>query len=188
MCYTNTSETTQNSHPSRWLFCFSRKVDMQTEKPAYYAVLEAEVRYDKNISSTAKLIYAEVTALTQKEGYAWATNKYFADNFNISPSQVSRIMSDLQEAGYIAIEIKDKFVRKITLRKNVKPLRKNAVPPTQKAQTPPTQKAQYNNTRENNILNRDFNKNVEDNRGNNSEAKERLRAMLKEKGIINNCA
>lgn len=148
---------------------------MQTEKPSYYAILEAEVRYDKNISSTAKLIYAEITALTQKEGYAWATNKYFADNFGISASQVSRIMSDLQSSGYVTIEIKDKYVRKITLSKNVKPLRKNAYPPTQKAQTPPTQKAQDNNTRVNNKLNNAFINYSEDHRGKPSPAKEALR-------------
>lgn len=157
---------------------------MQLEKPSYYAILEAEVRYDKNISSTAKLIYAEITALTQKEGYAWATNKYFADNFDMSASQVSRIMSDLQSAGYISIEIKDQYIRKITLSKNVKPLRKNAYPLTQKAQRPPTQKAQDNNTRVNNKLNKSFINNFEDNRGKQSLAKEKLRTMLKEKGIL----
>lgn len=131
---------------------------MNDMKPSYYAVIEAEVRYDKNLSSTAKLIYAEITALTQKEGYAWATNKYFADNFELSASQVSRIVSQLAEYGYISVEIEDKYRRKITLRKNVKPLRKNAGGVTQKAQGGVTQKAQDNNTSYNTKTNRAFDK------------------------------
>ena len=129
---------------------------MDDIKPSYYAILEAEVRYDKNISSTAKLIYAEITALTQKEGYAWATNKYFADNFDLSAGQVSRIISQLADCDYISVEILDQYKRKITLRKNIKPLRKNAGGVTQKAQGGVTQKAQDNNTSSNNKTNNTF--------------------------------
>ena len=115
-------------------------------RPSYYAILDADVRYDTRLSSTAKLIYAEITALTHKEGYAWASNKYFADNFKLSASQVSRIMTQLSKLGYINVYIKDNYVRKITLRKNDKPLRKNAGGVTQKAQRGVTQKAQDNTT------------------------------------------
>lgn len=115
-------------------------------KPSYYAIIEADVRYDKKLSSTAKLIYAEITALTQKEGYAWASNKYFADNFSISSSQVSRIVSQLANRGYIDVYIEDNYLRKITLRRNEQPLRKKAGGVTQKAQRGVTQKAQHNNT------------------------------------------
>ena len=88
---------------------------MDDIKPSYFAILDADVRYDSTISSTAKLIYAEITALTQKEGYAWATNKYFATNFSISGSQVSRIISQLSDKGYINIRILDEYRREITL-------------------------------------------------------------------------
>lgn len=119
---------------------------MQKEKPNFYAVLEADVRYDNRLSSTAKVIHAEITALTNKSGYCWATNKYFADNFGISESQVSRIISQLASLGYVDLEIKDDYKRKLTLRKK----RKGG---TQKAQTPPTQKCVYNNTSINNKIN-----------------------------------
>ena len=131
---------------------------MEDIKPSYYAILEAEVRYDKNLSSTAKLIYAEITALTQKEGYAWATNKYFADNFELSAGQVSRIISQLADYEYISVEIEDQYRRKITIRKNIKPIRKNAGGVTQKAQGGVTQKAQDNNTSVNNKTNNPLNR------------------------------
>ena len=33
------------------------------EKPSYYAIIISEVRYNKNLTPNAKLLYAEITAL-----------------------------------------------------------------------------------------------------------------------------
>jgi helix-turn-helix protein len=87
------------------------------ETPNYYAILPAEVRYDQNISSLAKLLYAEITALSQKEGFAWANNQYFADLYNVHKDTISSIVGDLIQAKYIKIEVfKDKGnIRKIWL-------------------------------------------------------------------------
>lgn len=150
-------------------------------RPNFYAILEADVRYDKRLSSTAKLIYAEITALTQKEGYAWASNQYFAENFDLSASQVSRIVSQLVELDYIEVEIKDKYLRKIKVRKNIIPLRKKRKGVTQKAQTPPTQKAQDNNTSINTILNKEG---IDKNKLASSITRNRVRETLVSKGII----
>ena len=34
--------------------------------------------YNKNISNGSKLLYAEITALTNEKGYCWANNEYFS--------------------------------------------------------------------------------------------------------------
>ena len=71
------------------------------EKPSYYAILPAIVRYDKNLSQFAKLIYAEITALSNKEGYCWANNFYFANLYETTVRTVQRALNDLEKQQYI---------------------------------------------------------------------------------------
>ena len=75
------------------------------EQPNYYAIIPATVRYDTNLKSTEKLLYGEITALANKNGFCYAKNKYFADLYNVTTVSVSRWISHLQELGYIEIEI-----------------------------------------------------------------------------------
>lgn len=76
---------------------------MENEKqnPNFWAVIPATVRYDKIINSTAKLLFAEITALSNQEGYCWASNLYFAGLFGITETQVSRLISNLNDRGFI---------------------------------------------------------------------------------------
>lgn len=73
------------------------------ENPGYYAIIPAEIRYDPNLSSTAKLLYAEITSLCSKYNECWATNDYFAKLYNCSTRQISRIISQLRQSGYIKV-------------------------------------------------------------------------------------
>ena len=41
---------------------------MKQERPGYWAVLPASVRYDETLPPNAKLIYAEIAALAQIDG------------------------------------------------------------------------------------------------------------------------
>lgn len=95
------------------------------EQPNYYAVLTADVRYDKRLSANAKLLYAEITALAQKEGFAWASNQYFAELYDVHKITVSGWVKELRDAGYITVEITDQTYRKITLSKNTKGVSEN---------------------------------------------------------------
>ncbi len=67
----------------------------------YYAIIPANVRYDKDLSANAKLLYGEIIALSNGEGYCWATNSYFANLYNVKNIAVSRWISQLVKKGYI---------------------------------------------------------------------------------------
>lgn len=70
----------------------------------YYAVLPANVRYDKNITPNAKLLYAEITALCNDKGYCWAGNAYFAELYGVTKTSISNWISSLQKNGYIDVQ------------------------------------------------------------------------------------
>jgi SOS-response transcriptional repressor LexA len=75
------------------------------ENKSYYAIIPAEVRYDEDLTPNAKLLYAEITALTNEKGYCWATNNYFAKLYKTSPITISRWIRALKEKGYITTDI-----------------------------------------------------------------------------------
>lgn len=78
------------------------------QQPSYYAILTANVRYDKNLKANEKLLYAEITALCNMYGTCWATNQYFAKLYDVSTRSVSSWIANLVQQGYINSEIKYK--------------------------------------------------------------------------------
>ena len=76
-------------------------MDNNKPQPSFYANIPATVRYDKNLCANAKLMYGEITALTNKNGYAWAGNEYFAELYGVSLKTVSRWITQLESEGYI---------------------------------------------------------------------------------------
>lgn len=75
------------------------------DKKSYYAIIPANVRYDKDLSANAKLLYGEITALCNEKGYCWATNSYFAELYGVSNKSISRWISQLIEKKYIHSQI-----------------------------------------------------------------------------------
>ena len=78
---------------------------MSEGKPGYYAVIPAQVRYDAELRPNAKLLYGELTALAGPDGYCWASDKYFAELFGLSPKTVNDLIQSLRRKGYIRIEM-----------------------------------------------------------------------------------
>ena len=78
---------------------------MDDIRPSYYAVIPADVRYDEGIPPNAKLLYGEISALVGKEGFCYASNSYFMKLFGFSDPTISRLITQLEKAGYIRREI-----------------------------------------------------------------------------------
>lgn len=78
---------------------------MTEGKKSYYAIIPANIRYDESLPPNAKLLYGEITALCNAEGYCWASNKYFAELYDVSPITISRWINILVSKGYIASQI-----------------------------------------------------------------------------------
>ena len=78
---------------------------MTEEKKSYYAIIPANIRYDESIPPNAKLLYGEITALCNAEGYCWASNKYFADLYGVSQFTISRWINALVTKGHITSRI-----------------------------------------------------------------------------------
>ena len=90
--------------------------ELREKKQNYYCVIPWKLLTDKNISSTAKLLYGEISALANREGYCWATNKHFAETFGIKNSTtISALIHKLEAVNYIYVEIKEGYKRRIWL-------------------------------------------------------------------------
>ena len=134
----------------------------------YYAIIPADVRYDKRLKPLARLLYGEITALCNEKGYCWASNSYFAELYEVSDITISRYISELKEYGYIKC-IYDKTQENIDKRKiYIRPsyqngqdglnrndntvLTKQSIPSYQNGQDGLNRNVKHNNT-DNNINN-----------------------------------
>ena len=78
------------------------------EKPNYYAIIPANIRYNENLNSSQKLFYGEITALTFKTGECWASNNYFARLYKVSPSVISNWVKALERENLIVVDYETK--------------------------------------------------------------------------------
>lgn len=73
------------------------------EKPNYYAIIPATIRYDNTLKANEKLLYGEISALCNKKGECWANNKYFADLYDVSSRSITDWVSNLEKKGYVTV-------------------------------------------------------------------------------------
>lgn len=72
-------------------------------RPSYWGILPARVRYAP-IPSSAKILFAEISALQNVSGCCEAGNAYFCDLYGINRRTLSRWLLWLQKAGFIKVE------------------------------------------------------------------------------------
>ena len=138
------------------------------EQPSYYSILTANVRYDKELKANEKLLFSEITALSNKSGYCHATNKYFAKLYSKNTSTISDWINHLKQREYLkVVMVKDgKQIKERRLFPISNPIRENPNTPSEKSVEGYSQKNEYpirenpkenitsiNNTSKNNMLN-----------------------------------
>lgn len=160
-------ETERASHENTRKHSTNRKVcqtykglmRMENDKPGYWAVIPAGVRYDPELPPSAKLLYAEISSLTDAAGYCFASNAYFERLYDLSERTIIRLLRILERRGWIRTEENTggKATRKIYAGVNpaagaaADPLTKMSVPPDKNVSTtltkmsPPTINKKINN-------------------------------------------
>tara|TARA_Y100000401_G_scaffold52350_1_gene41110 strand:+ start:667 stop:1287 length:621 start_codon:yes stop_codon:yes gene_type:complete len=70
-------------------------------KPNYYSIIPANVRYDKDLTPNAKLLYAELSSLINMNGKCTAPTRYFADLYEVSRVSIQKWLKVLEDKNYI---------------------------------------------------------------------------------------
>jgi hypothetical protein len=85
-----------------------------------------------------------MTALSEKEGFCWASNKYFAELYDKNDTYISQMISDMNKKGYIDVFInsKDGNSRKIY----IGGIQKNLKTSLEKTKDPSLEKPKHNTT------------------------------------------
>lgn len=79
--------------------------DEQFERPSYYSIIPATVRYDKRLKAYERLMFSEITALSNKYGYCTASNSYFASLYEVDKTTISRWINHLKNLGYLQTQM-----------------------------------------------------------------------------------
>lgn len=73
--------------------------------PGYYAILPPKIRYNRNLSANAKLLWAELSALQSHNNEVFATNDYLASLLGLKTErQIQYLLKELKEEKLITIE------------------------------------------------------------------------------------
>jgi len=107
--------------------------------PNFYSITPSYVRYDKELTNFDKVLYGEISALTNAKGYCFSYNKYFMSAFGVSEMTIQRSLKRLEKQKVIFVDIERNpltnqfLIRKIylILDKNTPP-HKNEGTPTHK--------------------------------------------------------
>ncbi|WP_338348160.1 helix-turn-helix domain-containing protein [Fructobacillus cardui] len=115
----------------------------------------------------AVLLYGEITALSNKHGYCWASDKYFAELYKTTKRSIQSWLTSLEEGGYI-VRIVEREGKQITKRyiklsqpseENFSTLvKKTSQPSEENFTTPSEENFRENNTSINNTSNNTTNK------------------------------
>lgn len=82
----------------------------------YYIKIRDDI-IKKDISDGAKILYGELSRLSTKEGYCFASNKYLGELVNKKERTIQKLLKELKESNLIKIYIESINQRKIYVQK-----------------------------------------------------------------------
>ncbi|CAM2984071.1 helix-turn-helix domain-containing protein [Limosilactobacillus mucosae] len=77
----------------------------EIERPSYYSITPATIRYDKRLKMAERVMFSEIAALCNDSGYCTTANNYFADLYQVNKATVSRWINHLKELDYVRTEV-----------------------------------------------------------------------------------
>lgn len=69
----------------------------------YNILIPNEIIIDKDLTDFEKLLYGDIRVLAKKDGYCFATNRYFAERYNKDIRTVQRAIRKLENKTYIVV-------------------------------------------------------------------------------------
>lgn len=86
---------------------------MEKPQQAYWGVIPGELRTDDTLPANAKLLYVDISTLTNQRGYCFASNEYLAGLYGWTERSVQRMIAALARRGYIQVEMVQGHERRI---------------------------------------------------------------------------
>lgn len=83
-----------------------------------YCKIPSLIKNNRHICSNAKLLYGDILLLCHLKGYCYATNKFLANNLNLTPRTITRLIKELIKENLIRVSYTKNNLRKIYIVKN----------------------------------------------------------------------
>jgi hypothetical protein len=73
---------------------------------SYFAIIPTIILERKDIKPNCKLLYAEISSLTKKNGECWATNNYLAEMLGLSETSITELLIILKKKNLVIVELR----------------------------------------------------------------------------------
>ena len=78
----------------------------------YYINIPQKVA-EAHISLGARMLYGQISRLSNKEGYCYASNNYLAELLDCSERSVQRFIEELKDNNFIKVQLCKSYIRHI---------------------------------------------------------------------------
>lgn len=120
---------------------------------SWYAVITADVLYNKNLNSRQKILFSVIGNLSNEKGFCFANNKYLSEIMDCSTRTLQRDIDVLMDLGFINRVIKLNKKGQVDLRL-LTPMTRVTPPHDTGVATPHDTGVAYNNKQYNNKINK----------------------------------